>query len=70
MMKTTKTDTIFTLEELDQLAYACADGERLYRRIRKGIRAGEWSTYTEEECTEKMKQYRTLYDKIRAQLPF
>ena len=60
----------FTLEELDRLAYACADGERLYRGIRRDIRDGEFSPYTEEECTEKMKQYRILYDKIRAQLPF
>ena len=59
-----------SIEELDTLAYACADGERLYREIRRDVRDGEITHYTEEECTEKMKQYRALYDKLRAELPF
>lgn len=52
-------------EQLDQLIVAAADGERLYRRMRKDVRDGVIDYYTEDQCTENMLRYRELHTTLR-----
>lgn len=48
-------------EQLNDLIIAAADGERLYRRLRRDVRDGVIDHYTEEECNNKMLHYRELH---------
>ena len=48
-------------EQLNDLIIAAADGERLYRRLRRDVRDGIIDHYTEEECTNRMLHYRELH---------
>jgi len=48
-------------EQLNDLVVAAADGERLYRRLRKDVREGIISHYDEKQCTDMMLHYRELY---------
>ena len=40
-------------EQLNDLIIAAADGERLYRRLRRDVRDGVIDHYTEEECNKR-----------------
>ena len=50
-----------TSEELYELITAAADGERLYRRLRRDVREGLIDHYDVDECTEKMLRYCELH---------
>ena len=52
-------------EQLNDLVIAAADGERLYRRLRKDVREGVIDHYSEEDCTQRMLHYRNLHAILR-----
>ena len=43
------------------MMYALADAEKFWRHKRREVREGVCKLYTEEECTERMKEYRKEY---------
>tara|TARA_B100000073_G_scaffold190149_1_gene157418 strand:+ start:670 stop:894 length:225 start_codon:yes stop_codon:yes gene_type:complete len=53
-------------EELEALHYACADAATCWRYRRQSIQAGEdrFAHYTEEECTQNMKAFNELHDRL------
>ena len=59
-------DHRFTKEEFVALTTACADAERLYRRLRQEVEAGTYDLLTAEECSERMKEYRSLYQHLQS----
>ena len=52
----------FTTEQLETLQYALADAEKYWRHKRREVQSGQCDLYTSEDCTERMKHYRTLYN--------
>ena len=56
----------FTPEELDLLSYACADAEKFWRHKRRQVKSGECDLYTEDECTDHMKNYNALYQQLNS----
>ena len=53
-----------TSDELYELITAAADGERLYRRLRRDVEQGLVDHYDVAECTQKMKDYRNLHSRL------
>jgi len=56
----------FNKEQFVALTTACADGERLYRRLRREVEAGTYDLLTAEECSERMEEYRSLYQHLQS----
>ena len=52
------------METSEVLYYACADAEKYWRHVRRQVRSGDNTLYTEEECTIKMKEYHSLYTQL------
>ena len=50
--------------DVELMMYALADAEKFWRHKRREVRAGECELYTEEECTERMKEYHKEYVKL------
>jgi len=65
---TTNPDAPLTAEELEQLTYACADAEILWRKRRQHaqgqINLGDVYEYNEDDCTQKMNAYRQLHERL------
>ena len=52
------------LETNEILYYACADAEKYWRHVRRQVKSGENTLYTEDECTKKMKQYHDMWEEL------
>ena len=47
------------------MMYALADAEKFWRHKRREVRNKECMLYTEEECTNKMKEYHDEYVRLQ-----
>jgi len=45
----------------DLMMYALADAEKFWRHKRREVRSGDCELYSEEFCTNKMKEYHEEY---------
>ena len=55
----------FTPDQLETVHYALADAEKFWRHKRRQVQSGECDRYTEDECTDRMKHYRSLYNSFQ-----
>ena len=46
------------------MMYALADAEKFWRYKRREVRNKQCTLYTEEECTERMKEYHNEWERL------
>ena len=67
MKPTYKTSTItmtFTSNDLETLYCACADAEKFWRHTRREVKSGQCDLYTEQDCTDRMKHYHSMWERL------
>ena len=58
----------FTPDQLETISYALADAEKYWRHKRREVKSGDCDLYTEDDCTDRMKTYRSLYNDLYSSL--